>query len=65
MSNMFYPGDKVTFEDWLTKTMVTGTIFNTYRILDKRYLLVKTDDGCTYQPEETRCTLAPRIYQVD
>jgi hypothetical protein len=48
-------GDTVSFVHWTDNIEITGTVFHRYYVMDTWYLVVKTSDGCTYQPEESRC----------
>ena len=58
MSDTFSKGDKVRFQHWVVEDQVlVGTIFDIYRVMGETYLVVKTEDGCTYSPVADRCQL--------
>jgi hypothetical protein len=48
-------GDTVSFIHWTEDIEIIGTVFHRYRVMDTWYLVIKTSDSCTYQPEESRC----------
>jgi hypothetical protein len=48
-------GDTVSFIHWTDDIEIIGVVFHRYRVMDTWYLVVKTSDNCTYQPEESRC----------
>ena len=48
-------GDTVSFIHWTEDIEIIGVVSHRYRVMDTWYLVVKTSDSCTYQPEESRC----------
>ena len=58
MSDLFSKGDRVKFQHWLVENQImVGTVFDMYKVMGETYLVVKTDDNCTYHPNESRCSL--------
>ena len=65
-NKVFHMGDRVKFQHWsIENQTLIGTIFDTYKVMGETYLVVKTDDNCTYHPIETRCSLVENCEVIE